>query len=148
MSLHPSVRLSVPLSVRTKQLSSHWTDFHEIWCVFLAKFFVKFKFDIWAFLGYYGAYGGNTLPTFRDNLSVPSSRVKISKKKAGNKHLVRSLLTQQRGRCWVFSTVVPASTVLAACGWRRRGVKCSGSVQLWGKTSQESEATAIFLKLY
>jgi len=26
-----SVRLSVSLSVRTKQLGSHWTDFHEIW---------------------------------------------------------------------------------------------------------------------
>ena len=30
-------------------------------------------------LGYYAAYGGNSLPTFRDNLSVSSSRVKKSK---------------------------------------------------------------------
>jgi len=29
-----------------------------------------------AFLGYCAAYSGNSLPTFRDNLSVPSSRVK------------------------------------------------------------------------
>ena len=29
-----------------------------------------------AFLGYYAAYSGNSLPTIRDNLSVPSSRVK------------------------------------------------------------------------
>jgi hypothetical protein len=27
-----------------------------------------------ALLGYYGASSGNFLPTFRDNLSVPSSR--------------------------------------------------------------------------
>jgi hypothetical protein len=29
-------------------------------------------------LGYYGASSGNLLPTFRDNVSVPSSRVKNS----------------------------------------------------------------------
>ena len=28
-----------------------------------------------ALLGYYAACGGNSLPTFRNNLSVPSSRV-------------------------------------------------------------------------
>ena len=32
--------------------------------------------DICALLGSYAAYGGNFLPTFRHNLSVPSSRVK------------------------------------------------------------------------
>ena len=31
-------------------------------------------------LGYYLAYGGISLPTFRDNLSVPSSRVNKYKK--------------------------------------------------------------------
>ena len=30
-----------------------------------------------ALLGYYAAYRGNLLPTFRDNLSIPSSRVQI-----------------------------------------------------------------------
>jgi hypothetical protein len=34
-----------------------------------------------ALLGYYAASSGNPLPTFRDNVSVPSSRVKKSKKK-------------------------------------------------------------------
>jgi hypothetical protein len=34
--------------------------------------------DIWALLQYYAAYSGNSLPTFRDNLSVPSSRSMIS----------------------------------------------------------------------
>jgi hypothetical protein len=32
-------------------------------------------------LGYYTASGGNSLPTFRDNLSVPSSRVKSPKRR-------------------------------------------------------------------
>jgi hypothetical protein len=34
-----------------------------------------------ALLGYYAAPNGNPLLTFRDNVSVPSSRVKKSKKK-------------------------------------------------------------------
>jgi hypothetical protein len=32
--------------------------------------------EICALLGYYAARGGNSSPTFRDNLSVSSSRVK------------------------------------------------------------------------
>ena len=36
--------------------------------------------QIFALLGFYEAYSGNSIPTFRDNLSVPSSRVKQSKK--------------------------------------------------------------------
>jgi hypothetical protein len=36
---------------------------------------------ICAVLGYYAASCGNPLPTFRNNVSVPSSRVKTSKKK-------------------------------------------------------------------
>jgi hypothetical protein len=36
--------------------------------------------DICALVGYYAARNGNLLPTFRDNVSVPSSRVKKSKK--------------------------------------------------------------------
>jgi hypothetical protein len=37
---------------------------------------------ICALLGYYAALSGSSVPTFRDNLSVPYSRVKKSKKKA------------------------------------------------------------------
>jgi hypothetical protein len=37
--------------------------------------------EICALLGCYAASSGNPLPTFRDNVSVPSSRVKKSKKK-------------------------------------------------------------------
>jgi len=46
----------------------------------LLRLIVKFTsldgHEIWAILGYYAARGGNSSPTFRDNLSVPSSRVK------------------------------------------------------------------------
>jgi hypothetical protein len=37
--------------------------------------------EICALLGYYAALSGSSVPTFRDNLSFPSSRVKKSKKK-------------------------------------------------------------------
>jgi hypothetical protein len=37
--------------------------------------------EVCAFLGYYAALSGSSVPTFRDNLSVPSSRVKMFKKK-------------------------------------------------------------------
>ena len=37
--------------------------------------------DICALLDYYTAYSGNSLPTFRENLSVPSWRVKKSKQR-------------------------------------------------------------------
>jgi hypothetical protein len=37
--------------------------------------------EICALLGYYAVLNGNPLPTFWDNVSVPSSRVKKSKEK-------------------------------------------------------------------
>jgi hypothetical protein len=37
--------------------------------------------EICALLGYYAASSGKPIPAFRDNLSVPNSRVKNSKKK-------------------------------------------------------------------
>jgi hypothetical protein len=37
--------------------------------------------EICGLLGYYTASRGNYLPTFRDNVSVPSSRVKIPSRK-------------------------------------------------------------------
>ena len=39
--------------------------------------------EICALLGYYAALSGSSIPTFRDNLSVPYLRVKKSNKKAG-----------------------------------------------------------------
>jgi hypothetical protein len=38
--------------------------------------------EICALLGYYRAYSGNSLPMFRDILSVPSSKVNESKEKS------------------------------------------------------------------
>jgi hypothetical protein len=38
-------------------------------------------FQISGLLGYYEASCGNSLPTFRDNISVPSSRVKSPSRK-------------------------------------------------------------------
>jgi len=43
--------------------------------------FYDLEFEICALLGYYAAYSGNSLPTFRDNLSVSSSRVKKYRQK-------------------------------------------------------------------
>jgi hypothetical protein len=39
--------------------------------------------EICAILGYYAAQSGSSVPTFRDSVSVPPSRVMKSKKKAG-----------------------------------------------------------------
>jgi hypothetical protein len=49
-----------------------------------------------ALMGDYTASSGNFLPTFRDNLSVPSSRVKNPQRKPGI--LVRGLYKEQGGR--------------------------------------------------
>jgi hypothetical protein len=37
--------------------------------------------EIYSLLEYYAASNGNALPTFRDNVAVPSSRIMTSKKK-------------------------------------------------------------------
>jgi hypothetical protein len=48
---------------------------------FLISGFRRDVDEIWALLGYYAASSANPLSTFRDNVSVPSSRVKKFKKK-------------------------------------------------------------------
>jgi len=58
------------------------------------------KVKVCALLGYYTAYDDNFLPTFRDNPSVPSSRVMISKKKVVPKRrqgitTIHCLITQK-----------------------------------------------------
>jgi hypothetical protein len=47
------------------------------WRVEIMEVFIH---EICVFLGYNAASSGNPLPTFRDNVSVPSSRVKKSKR--------------------------------------------------------------------
>jgi len=51
------------------------------WSVRLVRGFKLLPRSRWElrFLGYYAASSGNSVLTFRDNLSVPSSRVKLSK---------------------------------------------------------------------
>jgi hypothetical protein len=53
--------------------------------------------EICALLGYYAALSGNSAPTCRDNLSVPSSRVKKSKKKAEMKAFFLDFLALEDG---------------------------------------------------
>jgi hypothetical protein len=48
--------------------------------IFFAVFQNSHPIEVCALLGYYAACGGNSLPTFRDNLSVSSSRAMQSKK--------------------------------------------------------------------
>jgi hypothetical protein len=43
--------------------------------------FIRHVDEMCALLGYYAASNGDPLPTFWDNVSVPSSRVEKSKKK-------------------------------------------------------------------
>jgi hypothetical protein len=55
--------------------------------------FLRYVEDICALLGYYAALSGNSLPTFRDNLSLPSSRdlKKVKEKIRGNLDFMKSL---------------------------------------------------------
>jgi hypothetical protein len=46
------------------------------------------RLEIRALLGYYAASKGNTLPTFRENVSVPSSSVEKSKTKKSNSEIL------------------------------------------------------------
>jgi hypothetical protein len=56
-----------------------WTT-ADVKCEVLISGFWREVDEICALLGYYIAYNGNSLPTFRGNLSVPSPRVKKYKK--------------------------------------------------------------------
>jgi hypothetical protein len=51
-------------------------------CITLISGFRRDVDEICGLLGYYTASYGNYLPTFRDNVSVPSSRVKIPSRKS------------------------------------------------------------------
>ena len=51
---------------------------HFLSLLFQGQVFNIEQYKIWALLQYYAAYGGKSLPTFRENLSAPSSRVKKS----------------------------------------------------------------------
>jgi len=53
---------------------------------------MRIQSEICAFLGYFAVYSGNSLPTFRDNLTVPSSRVKQFKNAGKQIELVWSVI--------------------------------------------------------
>jgi hypothetical protein len=53
-----------------------WAEWKKEWKKQLK---IKISSENWAALGYYAASSGNFLPTFRDNLSVPTSGVKNSR---------------------------------------------------------------------
>jgi hypothetical protein len=54
-------------------------DLYSVSVIVISRF-RRYVDDICALLEYYVALSGSSVPTFRDNLSVPSSRVKKSKK--------------------------------------------------------------------
>ena len=56
-------------------------------------YFKKLIIEICALLGYYAAFSGSYIPTFRDNLSFPSSR----DKKSTNKTFFLDFLTFEYG---------------------------------------------------
>jgi hypothetical protein len=62
------------------------TEYWAIFRLYLISGFHCAVDEICVLLGYYLAYSGNSLPTFRDNLSVPTWRVQIFK----NRRVFRS----------------------------------------------------------
>jgi hypothetical protein len=54
---------------------------HNVEFVGVTSGFCRDVDEICGLLGYYAALSGSSVPTFRDNLSVPSLRVKKSKNK-------------------------------------------------------------------
>jgi hypothetical protein len=64
------------MSFVLKGLNYQYTTNHNTFCVISG--FRREADEICALLGYYAASNGNPLPTFRDKLSVPSSRVQKS----------------------------------------------------------------------
>jgi len=55
--------------------------------------------------GYYAASSGNYLPTFRDTLSVPSSRVEYPKRKPGNLFYIGVYIGIYKGFLFGYSTL-------------------------------------------
>ena len=75
--------------------------------------FYGLQFEVFALLGYYVAYSGNSVPTFRDNLSVSSSRVKKYRKK------IRLRCTRLASHC------VPHCIIRSAPLCRKNAAACA-----------------------
>jgi hypothetical protein len=61
--------------------------------------------EICALLGYYTVLSGNNLPTFRDNLSVPSSRIGYPGTSVRNYHSTLRSIPEECGSRWTISCV-------------------------------------------
>ena len=98
-------RLIFDKSVLPINMSWRWPQYFSVECNQMQLPEKWQTFTIWsnpweencALLGYYAASSGNFLPTFRDNLSVPSSRVKNQKNKYGKE---RALLIYFAAEPW------------------------------------------------
>jgi hypothetical protein len=94
----------LPTSTLKQQINFHeefHTDcisgMHSTHLYFLRDFgFRREVGEMYAPPGYYAAYSGNSLPTFRENLSVPSWRVKKSKHRTKNR-IYWTLKMKERG---------------------------------------------------
>jgi hypothetical protein len=90
------LKIQVFWNVRLCYCMSVFRRFERSWCLFLQGQAVLELFDpeegttmrSTLFLGYYAAWNVNPLPTFRDNVSVPSTTVKKPKKKASKTFLL------------------------------------------------------------
>jgi hypothetical protein len=75
------VTLSFVMCVRMEQLGPrprprpHWTDFHKSSLLAVISGFRRDVAEICALLGYYTALSDSFIPTFRENISMPSSRI-------------------------------------------------------------------------
>jgi hypothetical protein len=97
--------------------------------------------EIFALLRRYSTQIGSLLPTFRNNLSVLLSRVKQSKKNAGNTY-VRSYAGNGVGGDW-FSENVP---LVSRVSGRQEGSRFAWGGCFEGKGDPEDEFAARFRK--
>jgi hypothetical protein len=90
-------------------------------------------------LGHYAASGGNSVPTFRDSLSVPSSKVKNQKKKA---RIPSAGLIE--GRVWTVMSQQCGSARRGAAGGRRQEAGGRGSVVISGTVEEDVSGSEHF----
>jgi hypothetical protein len=145
LALWGLLRHGMECNVLQVHIFVRFTAPHTTWNFWkLTEFFKLFKQDaecmiagfrrdadeICALLGYYAALIGSPVPTFRDNISVPSLRVKKSKTKA----FFSDFLTLENGPIYCLETSVQnyRSTLrLIPEGRRSQDWKCTCNVILW-----------------
>jgi len=115
--------------------------------LFIVKALICKTLDICTLLGYYVAYSGNSLQTFRDNLWVQSSRIKKFKKKFLRGRSLKSRTVKQLLRhsvtgttCIIFTTVKLQVSYLFVCYYNRY---CFSSSHVQQSTQQWHIAISI-----